>query len=335
MPGLSRRALRAVMAISLVVGGCTTGAATIAPATTGPTAGSATPALVTAAATATLASSTTPSAVAGTSTPAASASASAGDPKDLLAIVKARGKIVMSTDPEYPPQSSLDPTTHDYIGFDIDVGKEIAKRLGVTIDFYTPTWTILTAGSWNGRWDFSVGSMTITSDRQKVLDFTQPYYFTPAQMTARTDTGITTMDGLAGKTVCVGADTTYLYWLQGTLDFGTQSPQTKAPAGTKATTLPTDRKCPEAWKRGRKDFEGWLSSSTTVEQAITDGLPVVKVGQPVFYEPLAVALDKSGKPHAELLAAIDAIVGQMHADGTLSALSLKWYKVDLTKKTSQ
>ncbi len=120
--------------------------------------------------------------------------------------------------------------------------------------------------------------MTITSKRQKVLDFTIPYYYTPAQMAARADTGITTLDGLAGKTICVGEATTYLDWLNGELDFGTESPQTQPPAGAKATTLKTDRLCAESWKSGRKDFEGWLSSSTTVQAAIDDGLPVVKVG---------------------------------------------------------
>lgn len=254
-----------------------------------------------------------------------------GNPQDLLAIVKSKGKIVMSTDPQYPPQSEL---TADgtYQGFDIDVGTEIAKRLGVKIEFTTPSWDTITAGGWGGRWDFSVGSMTITSARQKVLTFSTPYYYTPAQMAVVADSGITSLDGLAGKTICVGAATTYLDWLNGTLDFGTETPQTKPPAGAKATTLDTDRLCAEAWQAGRRDFEGWLSSSTTVEQAIKDGLPVVKVGDPVFYEPLAVAVDKSGPPHAEFIAEVNKILDAMRADGTLKAFSEKWFGVDLTVK---
>lgn len=254
-----------------------------------------------------------------------------GNPQDLLAIVKSKGKIVMSTDPQYPPQSEL---TADgtYQGFDIDVGTEIAKRLGVQIEFTTPSWDVITAGNWGGRWDFSVGSMTITSARQKVLTFSTPYYYTPAQMAVVADSGITSLDGLAGKTICVGEATTYLDWLNGTLDFGTETPQTKPPAGAKATTLQTDRLCAEAWQAGRRDFEGWLSSSTTVEQAIKDGLPVVTVGDPVFYEPLAVAVDKSGPPHAEFIAEVNKILDAMRADGTLKAFSEKWFGVDLTQK---
>src|SRR3546814_9725822 len=47
-------------------------------------------------------------------------------------------------------------------GFDVDVGKEIAKRLGAELKIVTPSWDIITAGNWGGRWDMSVGSMTPT-----------------------------------------------------------------------------------------------------------------------------------------------------------------------------
>lgn len=255
----------------------------------------------------------------------------AGSEGDLLATICAEGKITMSTDPAYPPQSVLAPDDPlGYKGFDIDVGKAIADRLGVDLAFETPSWQVLTAGSWNGRWDFSVGSMTVTSPRQEVLDFTQPYYFTPAQLAVQKDSTITDPAGLAGKVICVGEGTTYLDWINGTLDFGTESPQTDAPAGSTATTLPTDRDCANAWQSGRHDFEGWLSSITTVQGAIDDGLPVKAIGEPVFYEPLAVAFDKSAPTYTALVAAVDQIVADMHADGTLSQLSMKWFNYDYT-----
>ena len=249
----------------------------------------------------------------------------------LLDKVMTAGKIIMSTDPQYPPQSELT-AEGNYEGFDIDVGTEIAKRLGVEIAFETPSWDVITAGSWAGRWDFSVGSMTITTPRQEVLDFSDPYYYTPAQMAARTDSGITTLDGLAGKVVCVGAATTYLDWLNGTLDFGTESPQTTPPEGVTATTLDTDRLCAEAWRAGRTDFEGWLSSSTTVQSAIDDGLPVVAVGDPVYFEPLAVAFDKGGPDPSDMVTRVNQILAEMREDGTLKAMSEKWFGLDLTEK---
>ena len=225
--------------------------------------------------------------------PAASAPASEAAaspiPGGLLDTVLKAGTLKMSTDPQYPPQSEL-AADGSYKGFDIDVGTEIAKRLGVEIAFETPSWDVITAGSWGGRWDLSVGSMAITKPRQEVLAFTDPYYYTPAQMAVKPDSGITTLDGLAGKTICVAIATTYLEWLNGTLEFGIDTPQTPPPAGATATTLDTDRLCAEAWRAGRTDFDGWLSSVTTVKDAVDDGLPVVAVGDPVFYEPLARSL---------------------------------------------
>jgi polar amino acid transport system substrate-binding protein len=248
----------------------------------------------------------------------------------LLDKVLKAGKLVVSTDPNYAPQSVQNPDG-TFSGFDIDVATEIAKRLGVTVDWATPNWSVITAGGWSGRWDASVGSMTITSDRQKVLAFSDPYYYTPAQMTASKASGITTLDGLAGKTVCVGEATTYLDWLQGKkLDFGTLSPTTTPPAGVKVTTQKTDADCPQLWQAGRNDFEGFLSSSTTVDGAIKAGLPLVKVGDPVYAEPLAVAADKSGPDPTDFIAAVTSIVQAMHADGTLSAMSTKWFGLDLT-----
>jgi polar amino acid transport system substrate-binding protein len=250
-----------------------------------------------------------------------------------LARILEAGVIRMSTDPAYPPQSEL--VNGEIVGFDVDVGREIATRLGVELALETPDWALVSAGSWSDRWDFSVGSMTITSTRQEALDFTQPYYYTPAQMAAHVDTGISSVDGLAGRTVCMGEGTTYLEWMNGTLDFGTESPDAVPPEGSVAVTRTTDRDCAQEWGLGRLDFEGWLSSSTTVQSAIDDGLPIVAVGEPVFYEPLAVAFDKTVEDNDSLVAAVDAIVGQMHEDGTLSELSLKWYGLDLTEKVGE
>jgi polar amino acid transport system substrate-binding protein len=247
----------------------------------------------------------------------------------LLDKIQKAGKIVVSTDPKYPPQSEQKPDG-TYQGFDIDVANEIGKRLGVTVEYTTPDWTAITAGGWGGRWDMSVGSMTITPDRAKVLDFSLPYYFTPAQMAVRTGSGITSIDGLVGKTVCSAEGTTYDQWLNGTLDYGPAGKPAPPPAGIKSTTLPTDTDCPDQWKAGRNDFDGWLSSITTVQGAIDAGLPVTMIGDPVYLEPLGVAVDKSGPVTTDFLVWLDATVAAMHADGTLSQLSQKWFKTDYT-----
>jgi polar amino acid transport system substrate-binding protein len=250
------------------------------------------------------------------------------EPTGLLAQVLDQGFIRMSTDPEYPPQSALTPAG-DYEGFDIDVGTEIAERLGVEIRFETPSWEAITAGSWGGRWDFSVGSMTITTPREQVIAFSEPYYFTPAQMAVLADSDIQSVEELAGQRVCVGGATTYQEWIEGTLDYGTETPD-PAPEGITVVALPTDRNCAETWQAGRRDFEGWLSSSTTVQGAIDAGLPVRAIGTPVFYEPLAVAFDRSGPDPTDMVERVNQILEEMRADGTLTQLSNKWFGEDLT-----
>jgi polar amino acid transport system substrate-binding protein len=262
--------------------------------------------------------------------PSAAASAEASDMAEgHLARILDAGVIVVSTDPEYPPQSFLNAETEEFEGFDIEVAAEIATRLGVDIEFETPTWETITAGNWSNRWDVSVGSMTITADRQAVMDFTQPYYYTPAQMATFTDSGIASLNDLAGKVICVGAGTTYLDWLEGDLTLPAEAGEvTDPPEGATSTTFDTDINCADAWRSGRFEFDGWLSSSTTVEGALAAGYPIVKVGDPVFFEPLAVAFDNTVEDNDSLVAEVDRIIGEMHSDGTLSELSKKWFCID-------
>ena len=60
--------------------------------------------------------------------------------------------------------------------------------------------------------------------------------------------------------------------------------------------------------------------------------PVKIVGDPVFYEPLAVAFDKNSElDSTSLQKSVDKIIEEMHSDGTLTKLSMKWYGADLTK----
>ena len=108
--------------------------------------------------------------------------------------------LTMSSDPEYPPQSFLN-DNNQMDGFDVDVGKEIAKRMGVELKIVTPSWDIITGGNWGGRWDMSVGSMTPTKKRAEVLDFPAVYYYTPASFAVHKDSKISSITELNGKPV--------------------------------------------------------------------------------------------------------------------------------------
>lgn len=255
-----------------------------------------------------------------------------GETDGQLARICDAGKIVAFTDPAYPPQSSLNEATGEYEGFDIDVTNEIAARLGVTVEFTTPAFDLVQAGDWAGRLDIAVGSITITEKRKEDLDFTVPYYYTPAQMATFEASSIQTIDDFAGKTACVGEATTYLDWIEGNLTLPPEAGEVAdVPDGLVATTLPTDIDCADLWASGRTDFEGWISSITTVEGAIADDYAIRKVGDPIFFEPIGVAFDKAVEDRASLVDAVNQIVQEMHDDGTLTAMSEKWYNgVDLT-----
>jgi polar amino acid transport system substrate-binding protein len=252
----------------------------------------------------------------------------------MLAAVLDSGTLRVSTDPAYPPQSSLN-ENGEWEGFDIDVATEIADRLGVEVAWETPSWDVITAGNWAGRWDVSVGSMTVTPERAEVLHFTPAYYYTPASAAVHEDnTDITnTETDLDGKTIGVCGGCTYDFYLQGTLnipgeeiEFIVDDPEIK--------TYNTDTSAIADLEIGDGDrLDAVISALPTLEGAIEKDKPLKIVGDPLYYEPLAVAIDKnSPEDPMPLVEEISSIIEEMHADGTLSELSEKWYGTDLTKK---
>lgn len=238
--------------------------------------------------------------------------------------------MVMSTDAEYPPQSSLD-ENNEFIGFDIDVGKEVAKRLGVEIKFVTPSWDVITAGKWAGRWDVSVGSMTPTAARKEVLDFPAIYYYTPASLVVHQDNEtITTPAEAGGKQIGVGVATTYENYLkkdlvidaEGAPEFAFQIDDAQI------RTYDTDLLALDDLRLGDGvRVDAVITALPTAAASIKEGYPLKLVGDPLFLEPLSVAIDKGD---AEWGAKIAEVIAEMHADGTLPQLSDKWYGADLT-----
>jgi polar amino acid transport system substrate-binding protein len=265
---------------------------------------------------------------------------------DLLEAVKDRGYLAVSTDPNYAPQSFLDPdaervagtlcpddmlTYGEMKGFDVDTAKAVADGLGVEVCFATPDWDVVTAGSWGDRWDISIGSMTITKTRQQALEFAHPYYYTPAQFGAAVDSGYTSLDDLEGETICLAAATTYLDWFNGELTIPDESIFVDPPSEFTLVELPTDQECAQSIAAGRPEFSVYLTSDTVINSNIAGGLEVVKLGPVVFVEELAPAIDKSSSYDiAAFVEEVSNIIRGMHANKTLSGFSMEWFEVDLT-----
>ncbi len=310
------------IAAALLLAACGAPAATQAPATQAPAPTSAPPTAV-------------PPTAAPTAVP------------DLLSTILARGTLVISTDPAYPPQSALkanpvrtagtkctadQKTLGELEGFDIDTAAAIAKGLGVEACFVTPDWTLITAGGWAGRWDISVGSMTITPERAKVLYFAQPYYTTPAALFVyKTNTTYTKAADLDGKKIGVCGGCTYESYLNGTLvipgetiDFVIKNADIKS-YDTDSTAL-EDLALGDGVR-----LDAVFTAQPTGQQAIDNGRPIKQLGDPLYFEYLAPAFDKeSTLSPLSLIAKVSEIIAGLHQDGTLTKLSMQWYKLDLT-----
>ncbi len=283
-------------------------------------------------------------------TEAAAGTQAAGD--DLLADILARGVLRISTDPAYPPQSelvtdaTLDPNSKcsgderqavEFTGFDIDSAVEIAKRLGVEACFVTPDWTLITAGSWSGRWDVSVGSMTITPERMQKLYFSQPYYTTPAAFFVHKDnTTFNAPPDLSGQKVGACSGCTYDAYLAGTLAIPGETIDFVV-TDVDFVGYDTDTSALQDLALGDGvRLDAVLTALPTGQGFLNDGKPIKQLGDPVYFEYLAAAFDKaSALDTASFQAKVNEVIQAMHADGTLKQLSEKYYGTDLAAAAAE
>jgi polar amino acid transport system substrate-binding protein len=247
-------------------------------------------------------------------------------PTGLAATIVNRGTILVANDPNYAPQSYIDPKTKELVGFDVDVAVGMATMLGLKPVWKHPDWNTIPPGLQAGLYDVSIGSMTSAIDgkqidpiivyRLKYVAFTPAYYYTTGQIFVKKGgPQITGPGDLAGKTVGVGDGTTYYQWLKD---------------NTKAIVkgYKTDLDAVPDLLNGNIEF--WMTAGPTGQQAILQGKPVEFSGKPLYYEDLSMAVKKG---ETDLLALLSYTVEQMHQDGQLSAMSKKWFNgLDLTVK---
>lgn len=271
---------------------------------------------------------------------------------DLLADILSRGVLRISTDPAYPPQSELVTNAQtsssskcsgderqavEFSGFDIDVAVEIAKRLGVEPCFITPDWTLITAGSWSGRWDISVGSMTITPERMQNLYFSQPYYTTPAAFFVHKDNeAFKQPSDLTAKIVGACAGCTYDAYLANTLEIPGEKIDFVV-TDVQFVGYDTDTSALQDLALGDGvRLNAVLTALPTGLTFMNDGNPIKQLGDPVYFEYLSAAFDKeSALDTTAFQAKVNEIIQAMHADGTLKALSEKYYGTDLASAAAE
>ncbi len=269
---------------------------------------------------------------------------------DILMEVQDRGTLIVAIDPAYPPQSEIKPngarasdtlcgvdqfTVSELRGFDVEVAAEIARRLKVEACFVTPGWMQIIRGNWGGHWDISVGSMAITPQRMKTLTFTRPYYSTTAAFFVHSDnTSISSPGDLSGKRIGTCSGCTYQLYLEGALSLPGQEihflvENAEIIEVTTEITALQDL----AWGDGVR-LDAALVAAPTGMWAISNGLSIKPLGDPVYTEYLAAAVDKSGAS-TSFVDKVNEIIQGMHNDGTLRNLSYQFYGEDLTTQAAE
>ena len=261
--------------------------------------------------------------------------------KDKLAQVLARGTLVLSTDPDYAPQSFAvkgatratptkcapnQLTAPEVSGYDTETGKLVAAELGVEPCFVAEPWEQIIAGGWGDHWDVSWGSGALTAGRMKVLYMTQPYYSTPANYFVRTDSTVKAPVDLSGKKIGACAGCTHEQYLKGTLVL----PGETLVNPVKDPTIVTFASEPpglDALKAG--EIDAFLCSQPVGAAAIAAGAPFRMLDEAAYFTQKTGYADRSlTLDPAAFLDRIDAVVADLHATGKLKALSEQYFKAD-------
>ncbi|MCO4319423.1 transporter substrate-binding domain-containing protein [Phyllobacterium sp. 21LDTY02-6] len=264
-------------------------------------------------------------AVAGALALAASTAAHAGATLDRVMSKKA---MVVATNSSWPPQSYLD-DNNEMVGFDIDMAKEIGKRLGVEVSFETPDWATLTGGRWQGRYDVGVGSVTPTKARANVIDFASIYYYSPYVYVVHKDSKAASVNDLNGKVIGVETATTSEDFIRRQLEIdapGLPPIEYKIEPGEVRTFADSMLPFDDLRLGDGVRLDAVIAPEQTAQNAIKNGYPVrIIEGEYAFREPLVVIAEK-GDP--EWTAKVGETIAAIKADGTLAKLTTKWYGKD-------
>ena len=240
--------------------------------------------------------------------------------EDLLDQVKARGTLRIGCEGTFPPFDSKAPNG-ELVGFDVDIAKAVAAKLGVKPEFVTTEWSGIIAGLQAGKFDVIVNQVGVTDARKQVLDFSPGYTFSGAELIQRKndDRPFKSLEDLKGHKLGVGLGTNYM-------------DMAKSVPGIDVKTYP-----------GAPEYLSDLAAGR-IDAALNDRLMVAYLIKTNAHLPLkAGAMVGTGNPSAipfkkgnpKFAKAIDDAMAQLEADGTFTKISDKWFGIDVTKPISK
>ncbi len=235
--------------------------------------------------------------------------------EDLLTQVRARQTLRIGLEGTFPPFNSKAPDG-TLVGYDIDIAKAVAAKLGVKPKFVTTEWSGLIAGLQAGKFDVIVNQVGTTDARKQTLDFSPAYTYTAAQLIQRrNDTRqFKTLTDLRGKKLGVALGTNYM-------------DMAKSVTGIDVKTYP-----------GAPEYLHDLASGR-IDAALNDRLMIAyllkKSLLPLRSGAIVGTVSPSGIPYRkgnpQFAKALDDAMAQLKADGTFTKISEQWFGIDVTK----
>ena len=237
---------------------------------------------------------------------------------DHLGRVKEAGKITIATEGAWSPFTYHDEKTNELTGFDVEVAREIAKRIGVEAEFAEGDFDGGLTGVSQGTFDMMANGVDVTPERSQTFDFTDAYAYDRAVVVAKADnTDISSFSDLNGKTTANSVGSTYA--------------QMGEDNGAVVQNVPTLGETMELVKNGTADAT--INANTSVQDYInTTGdtsIKVVAVDRDVTSYAIPM---KKGPDNDSLRKAINEAIAEMKKDGTLSELSIRFFGSDITQE---
>ena len=247
----------------------------------------------------------------------AGASSAAGSSADQLAAIQASGKLIVALEGAWQPWSYHD-ESDTLVGYDVEVSRAIAEKLGVEPEYVESDWDSLFAGLDAGRFDMVCNGVEVTDERALTYDFTTPYGYIHTALAVRKDNDeIKTFEDLKGKTTANSLASTYMELaesyganVQG-IDTLEETIQLLA-AGRIDATLNAD-----------VSFYDYLNVHPDADFKI--------VAQTEDASHVAIPLRK-GNNSATLLEAVNNAIDELRADGTLKELGEKYFGQDISSE---
>ena len=234
---------------------------------------------------------------------------------DLLATAKARGTLRIALEGTYPPFNFKD-KRGELAGYDVDVARLLAARLGLTPQFVSTEWSAILAGLGANKYDVIIGQVGITPKRLQAFDFSAPYTYSSPQLIVRKDerAQYASLADLKGKKLGVGQGSVF-------------EQQARAIAGIEVKSYPAAPENLQDLAVGRIDAA--LNDSLMVAYLLSNSTLPIKAGARVgTVERMGIPFAK-GNP--QFKAALDLALAEAGADGSLAKISLKWFGSDVSR----